>query len=178
MEQCVPPWTVHRQVWSDSLKAAHSGVSTDILLFSDLNLSLNHHYRVHRRGLPHIAFRKDYMSKLRALLPVPVVVPSVTVSPPVEFRDDSPGSAAVSAAEAAVPEVCPAPRGGFDIELAKVLLDASVMPMMLTPIVDPMVDSVVSLAAYPEPPLPVVLEDVPVPIAESSPWPSVADSPV
>ena len=34
MEQFVPPWTVHRQVWSESLKVAHSGISTDILLFS------------------------------------------------------------------------------------------------------------------------------------------------
>ena len=64
MEQFVLPWTVHRQVWSDALKAAHSGISTDILLSSDLNLSLTHHYRVHKRGLPHIFFRKDYMSKL------------------------------------------------------------------------------------------------------------------
>ena len=86
MEQFVPPWTVHRQVWSDSLKAAHSGVSTDILLFRDLNLSLTHHYRVHKRGFSHIAFQKDYMSKLRALLPVPVVLPSDTASPPVELR--------------------------------------------------------------------------------------------
>ena len=38
LEQFVPLWTVHRQVWSDSL--------TDILLFSDLHLSLTHHYRV------------------------------------------------------------------------------------------------------------------------------------
>ena len=90
MEQFVPPWTVHRQVWSDSLKAAHSGVSTDILLFSDPNLSLTHHYRVHKRGLPHITFRKDYMSKLRALLPVPVVLPLDTASPPVELSDESP----------------------------------------------------------------------------------------
>ena len=74
-----------------------------------------------------------------------------------------------------MPEVCPAPRGGFDLDLAKVLLDVLVMPMMSTPIVDPMV---VSAAEYPEPPLPVVLEDVPVPVAESSPWPSEADSPV
>ena len=36
MEQFVSPWTVHRQVWTDSLKAAHSGISTDILLLSDL----------------------------------------------------------------------------------------------------------------------------------------------
>ena len=90
MEQFVPPWTVHRQVWSDYLKAAHSGVSTNILLFSDLNLLLTHHYRVHKRGLPHIAFQKDYMSKLQALLPVPMVLPSDTASPPVELRDESP----------------------------------------------------------------------------------------
>ena len=75
-------------------------------------------------------------------------------------------------------EVYPAPRGGVDLELAKVLLDVSVIPMMITPIVDPVVDSVVSPAVYPEPPLPVVLVDVPVPVTESSPWPGVADSPV
>ena len=64
MEQFVPPWTVHRQVWSDSLKAGHSGISTDILLFSDINLSLVHHYRVHKRALPHIAFRKGLSVKV------------------------------------------------------------------------------------------------------------------
>ena len=90
MEQFVQPWTFHRQVWSDSLKAAHSGISTDILLFSDLNLSLTRHYTVHKRGLPHIAFRKDYMLRLQALLPVPVVLPLDTASPPVELRDESP----------------------------------------------------------------------------------------
>ena len=37
---------------------------TDIRLFSDIQLSLTHHYRVHRRGLPHIAFRKDYLARL------------------------------------------------------------------------------------------------------------------
>ena len=41
-------------------------------------------------GLPHIAFRKDYMSKLRALLPVPVVLPLVTVSPSVKLKDEFP----------------------------------------------------------------------------------------
>ena len=69
IEQFVPPWTVRRQVWSDSLKAGHSGILTDVLLFSDINLSLVHHYRIHMRGLPHIAFRKNYMARLRALLP-------------------------------------------------------------------------------------------------------------
>ena len=67
-EQFVPPWTVQHQVWSDSLKASHSGISTDVLLFSDINLSLIHHYQIHKRGHPHIAFRKDYLARLRALL--------------------------------------------------------------------------------------------------------------
>ena len=72
-----------------------------------------------------------------------------------------------------MPEVCPAPRGGFDLELAKALLEVLVVLMMITPIVDPVVDSMVSPA-----PVPVVLVDVPVPVAESSPWQGVADSPV
>ena len=50
--------------------------------------------------------------------------------------------------------------------------------MMITPSMDPVVNSMVSPAAYPEPPLPVVLVDVPVPMAESSPLQEVADSPV
>ena len=72
IEQFVPPWTVRRQVCSDSLKQRQSVISTDILLFSDINLSLVHHYRIHKRGLPHIAFRRNYMSRLRTLLPLPV----------------------------------------------------------------------------------------------------------
>ena len=47
------------------------GISNDILLFSDIGLSLVHHYRVHKKGVPHVAFRKNYMSQLRALLPLP-----------------------------------------------------------------------------------------------------------
>ena len=48
IEQFVPPWTVRRQVWSESLMASHSGISTDVLLFSDINLSLVHYYRIHK----------------------------------------------------------------------------------------------------------------------------------
>ena len=75
LEQFLPPWKVRRQVWSDSLKPQHSGISTDILLFSDINLSLVHHYQIHKCGLPHVAFRRNYMSQLRALLPLPVAQP-------------------------------------------------------------------------------------------------------
>ena len=73
LEKYLLPWTVTRQVWSDSLSAQHSGISTDVLLFSDIHLSLVHHYRIHKRGLPHITFRRNYLSQLRALLPLPVV---------------------------------------------------------------------------------------------------------
>ena len=48
--------------------------------------------------------------------------------------DDSPGSVAVCSAGAALPEVCPVPRGGFDLELPKALLDVLVVLMMITPI--------------------------------------------
>ena len=66
-------------MWSDSLAAQHSGISTDVLLFSDIHLSLVHHYRIHKRGLPHIAFRWNYLSQLRARLPLPAVLPAVGV---------------------------------------------------------------------------------------------------
>ena len=83
IEQFDPPWTVRGQVWSDSLKQSHSGISTDVLLLSDINLSLVHHYRIHKHGLPHIAFRKDYMARLRALLPSPVAQSQDSMLSPV-----------------------------------------------------------------------------------------------
>ena len=61
LDRFFPPWTVRRQIWVDALKPCHSGVSTDVLLFSEINLSLVHHYQVFRRGLPHYTFRKDYL---------------------------------------------------------------------------------------------------------------------
>ena len=54
IEQFVPPWTVHRQVWLDSLKAGHSGISTDILIFSDINpAGAGHVWIVWRSPDPH-----------------------------------------------------------------------------------------------------------------------------
>ena len=52
------------EVWSDLLAANHSGISTDVLLLSNIQFSLTHHYRVHKRGLPHIAFRNNYLTRL------------------------------------------------------------------------------------------------------------------
>ena len=52
LETLFPPRTVTRQVYTESLTSRHSGISNDVLLFSDTGLSLVHHYRVHKRGLP------------------------------------------------------------------------------------------------------------------------------
>ena len=69
LETLFPPWMATRQVYTESLTSRHSGISNDVLLFSDIGLSLVHHYRVHKRGLPHVAFRRNYMSQLCTLLP-------------------------------------------------------------------------------------------------------------
>ena len=62
LDRLFPPWTAWRQIWADAIKPCHSGVSTDVLLFSEI--SLVHHYQVFRRGLPHCAFRKDDLTRL------------------------------------------------------------------------------------------------------------------
>ena len=100
LETLVPPWTVTRQVYTESLTSRHSGISNDVLLFSDIGLSLVHHYRVHKRGLPHVAFRRNYMSQLRALLPLPAVMPIEGGSP------DPAGSTVMKSPDV----VCASPR--------------------------------------------------------------------
>ena len=92
IERFVPPWTVRRELWTDSLRKEHSGISTDIMLFSDLGLSLAHHYKVHRGGFPHAAFRGDYTTRLRALLPTPPSTNGEPVSPPEAVRGVTPKS--------------------------------------------------------------------------------------
>ena len=71
IEKYAPPWTVSRQLWLDSLRIEHSGISTDMLLFSEVGMPLTQHYRVYKGGLPHAVFRTDYLQRLRALLPSP-----------------------------------------------------------------------------------------------------------
>ena len=85
IEKYAPPWTVRRELWTDSLRVEHSGISTDILLFSELGLSLTQHYRVYRGGLPHAMFRTDYMQRLRALLPSPRLTGGEPASPTTSF---------------------------------------------------------------------------------------------
>ena len=74
LEMLFPPWAVTRQLYAESLTAQHSGISNDILLFSEVGFSLVHHYRVHRVGRPHAMFRGKYLAQLRALLPANTIV--------------------------------------------------------------------------------------------------------
>ena len=66
LEKLFPPWTFTRLVYTESLTSRRSGISNDVLLFSEVGLSLVHHYRVHKRGLPHAAFRGTYLAQLRS----------------------------------------------------------------------------------------------------------------
>ena len=69
LQRLFPPWTVTRERYAESLSAQHSGISNDVLLFSEVGLSLVHHYRVHKVGRPHAMFRGKYLTQLHALLP-------------------------------------------------------------------------------------------------------------
>ena len=45
LEQYLPLWTVTQKVWSDSLSAQHSGVSTDVLLFMQTWTRFEHRFK-------------------------------------------------------------------------------------------------------------------------------------
>ena len=51
IEKYAPPWTVSRQLWLESLRIEHSGISTDMLLFSEVGMPLTQHYRVYNKAL-------------------------------------------------------------------------------------------------------------------------------
>ena len=63
-----PPWTVRRQTWSDALKPSNSGISTDVLLFSEHGHALVHHYRVFQKGTSHVSLRGNYLTRLRTFV--------------------------------------------------------------------------------------------------------------
>ena len=91
---------------------------------------------------------------------------------------DSPLSGVVRSAVTEEPQVRPMLEDGFYLELAKALLDVSVMPMMITPINDPIMSPVVSPAAYTVPLIPTESMDERVPLLAASPVREGADSPV
>ena len=76
LQKLFPPWTVTREQYAESLSAQRSGISNDVLLFSEVGLSLVHHYRVHSVGRPHAMFRGRYLTQLRSLLPTRMTTPT------------------------------------------------------------------------------------------------------
>ena len=68
LQKLFPPWTVTPEQYAESLSPKRSGISNDALLFSEVGLTLVHHYRVHSAGLPHAMFRGKYLAQLRLLL--------------------------------------------------------------------------------------------------------------
>ena len=63
-----PPWTVTRAVWRKAMKSHVSGMSTDVLLFSERCASLVHHYRVFARNAAHTSLRGKFMAGLRSFI--------------------------------------------------------------------------------------------------------------
>ena len=66
--QMVSLWTVSREMWREALQPHVSGVSTDILLFSERGAPLIHHYRVFGGGSAHNSLRRNYIIRLRAFV--------------------------------------------------------------------------------------------------------------
>ena len=68
LQKLFPPWTVTREQYAESLSPKRSGISNDVLLFSEVGLTLVHHYRVRSVGQPHAMFRGKFLGQLRLLL--------------------------------------------------------------------------------------------------------------
>ena len=63
-----PPWTVTYQTWKDALNPRISGVSTDVLLFSECGHALVHYYRVFTKGISHVSLRGSYLDNIRTFV--------------------------------------------------------------------------------------------------------------
>ena len=109
-----------------------------------------------------------------------LVVPELGVAPledlGTDLEDELPTPDGSPSTDAAQPEVGPAPRS-IDLELARALLEVGVLPSMVTPSLDPVVEPAVTPALYPVPPIPVLAVADPVPVLVASPLQPVGGSP-
>ena len=120
--------------------------------------------------------------------PKGVAIPELGVAPladtGTELEDepptpeDSPGMSASGPEEVCLPVLRPALPDVLDLELQKALFDVSVLPVMITPIVDPVVTRPDAPCSYLAPPLPVPQSNDQDPIQRMSPFREVADSPI
>ena len=86
LQKRFPPWTVTREQYAESLSPKRSGISNDVLLISEVGLTLVHHYRVHSAlvhhyrvhsaGQPHAMLRGKYLAQLRLLLLTATTTPT------------------------------------------------------------------------------------------------------
>ena len=108
----------------------------------------------------------------------PLVDPGMDLEDELPTPDGSPSTDAVKPGEVVITEVGPAPRGGVDLELAQALLEVAVLPMMVTPIMDPVVESSVTPALYLVPPILVLSVNDQVSVLVASSLREVVGSPV
>ena len=73
LETLFPPWTVTHQVYTESLMSRHSRISNDVLLFSDIGLSLVQHYLIYRRAAPCSVSQELHVSTTSSGAPASVV---------------------------------------------------------------------------------------------------------
>ena len=116
-------------------------------------------------AIPELGFAPlvDSETDLEDELPTPEDFPFVSDSSPEGVR---------------LPGVRPVPPDVIDLELEKALLSVSILPVMVTPIVDHVVGFPGAPSSYPEPPLPVMPNDDPDPMSRISPLREAADSPI
>ena len=141
----------------DHVRDAHnSGISNDVILFSEVGLSLVHHYRVHRKGLPHSAFRGRYLVNTAlstaggpsgaACSPVPSTADQTDVlgatprPPDLEDELPSPDTSPVFTGHGVA--LLPA-QVEEEVDLAQVLADFGTLPAIVTPMRDPQEERVV-----------------------------------
>ena len=80
-------------MWTDALKPCNSGISTEVLLFSELGHALVHHYRVFQRGAAHVFLRRDYLTRLRVFVSQATAMGQC--GQPDDTRPSSPGPASL-----------------------------------------------------------------------------------
>ena len=101
-----------------------------------------------------------------------MVIPELGVAPLEDsgtgLQDELPTPDGSPSTDARKPVVGPVPWG-VDLELAWALLELGVLPSMVMPIIDLVVETSVMPALYPVPPIPVLSVVDPVPVLAASP---------
>ena len=108
----------------------------------------------------------------------PLTDPGTELEDELPTPEDSPSMSTSGQEGVGLPGVRPVLPDILDLELQKALLDVSILKVMVTPIVDPVVCLPDTPCSYPAPPLPVLQNIDQDPIPRMSPHREVADSPI